>query len=134
MSQENVEFIRRAYREGYASRSVDAEGLRDRVAEDFRFHMRPGWPGRVVYGLDDLTELWADLDNTYTEYELIPEDFLDAGEFVLVTVRQSARVRGSDARIEAPLWHVWQLRDGIVHEAWAFDVEDEARDAAGLGA
>ena len=130
MSQENVELIQRAYREGYAARSV--ESLRHRFAEDFRFHMRPGWPGRAEYGLNEMTDIWADLDDTYIEYDLSPEDFVASGDCVLVRLRQSARVRGSDARVEATIWHVWQVRDGTVQEARTFDTEADARDAAGL--
>ncbi len=128
MSQESVELVRAAYREGYARRTV--EPFRDKVADDFRFHMRRGWPGRPVYGFDELTQIWADLDETYSEFRLVPEDFAPIGDFVVVTIRQSARMRESDARIKATIWHVWHVADGRVREAWTFDSEKDALAAA----
>jgi hypothetical protein len=130
MSQENVDFIRLAYSEGYAPRSV--EGLRERFAEDFCFHMRPNWPGRPAYGLEEMTELWADLDQTYTEYHLAPVDLVPAGDRVMVTLSQSARMRGSDARVESTIWHVWEIRDGKARQAWVLDSETDALEAVGL--
>ena len=130
MSQENVELVRTAYREGYEHRTV--EPLRNRVAGDFRFHMRRGWPGRPVYSFDEMTQIWADLDETYSEFRLVPEDFAAVGDYVVVTIRQSARMRGSDARVESTIWHVWRIADGLAREAWTFDSEKDALEAAGL--
>jgi SnoaL-like protein len=130
MSQENVKLVRRAYEEGYAKRSV--ESLRERFADDFRFHMRPGWPGRPVYRLDELPLIWADLDDTYTEYALVPERFEAVEEYVIVTLRQSARMAGSDARIESTIWHVWRFGDGTAVGAWTFDRRHDALEAVGL--
>jgi predicted SnoaL-like aldol condensation-catalyzing enzyme len=130
MSQENIELVRAAYREGYQHRTV--EPLRDTVAGDFRFHMRRGWPGRPVYRFDEMTQIWADLDETYSEFRLAPEDYAAVGDYVLVTIRQSARMRGSDSRVESTIWHVWRITDGLVREAWTFDSEKDALEAAGL--
>ena len=77
------------------------------------FHMRPGWLGRPVYRFD-------------------PDDFVEVGDYVLVTVRQSARMKESDARVDTTIWHVWRLGDGKVLEAWTFDVKEEALSAVGL--
>src|SRR6478672_3800963 len=110
MSQENVELMRRLYRAGFAQRSV--ENVLDAVEEGFVWHQRAQWPGRSQYGVQDLPQLWADLDDTYSDFTLVPEDFTALGEYVLVTVRSSARVRAGDTRIEEPLFHLWQIRDG----------------------
>ena len=130
MSEENVEIVRFAYREGYERRTI--ETLRDMVADDFCFHMRPGWPGRPLYRFDEMPQAWADLDNTYTEYSLVPERFAAVEDYVLVTLRQSARMRGSDARVESTIWHVWRLGNGKALEAWTFDDEQDALEAVGL--
>ncbi len=129
MSQENIDFIRRAY-EGYTARSVEI--LRGRAAGDFRFHMRPSWPGPSSYSLEEMTDLWADLDQTYTDYDLTPVEFVAAGDRVMVTLSQSARLRGSDARVESTIWHVWEIIEGEARAAWTFDSETEALEAVGL--
>lgn len=128
MSRENVEIARLAY-ESYARRAVDR--FRDRFADDFRFHTRAEFPGRSVHSLDEMPQIWADLDETYTEYSLVPGDFVDLGDYVLVTLTQSARLRGSDARIEMTIYHLWHIRDGKAREAWTYSDRAEAVEAAG---
>jgi hypothetical protein len=79
-----------------------------------------------------MTQIWADLDETYSEFRLVPEDYAAVGDYVVVTIRQSARMRGSDARVESTIWHVWRITGGVVQEAWTFDSEEDALKAAGV--
>ncbi len=72
MSHESVEIVRWAYEEGLARRRVDVPGVEERFAPAYRFHPRPGFPGRTVYRLDELPGLWADLDTTFTDHRLVP--------------------------------------------------------------
>jgi hypothetical protein len=51
---------------------------------------------------------------------------------VLVTLRQSAQLRGSGSRVEAVIHHLWQLDHGKVLEAWTYAERAEALDAVGL--
>ena len=131
MSQENVELVRRAYDEAFAERSV-AGPLRKFVADDFRFNMRSEFPGRGVYAIDEITEMWAEMDATFSDFQLVPSDFAGFGDYVLVTVNQSTRVRGSELRVEATIYHLWHVTGGKVQEAWAYGDRDEALEAAGL--
>src|SRR3954451_2685734 len=110
MSQENVEAVRRAYDVAFAERNV--EKVLDEVDENFVWHQRPEWPGRSLYRIEDLPQLWADIDDTYADFRLVPEHFAPLGEYVLVHVRTSARMRATDARVEGTLCHVWHVRDG----------------------
>lgn len=121
--------VRRAYELGYAARSV--ETLRETFAEGFRFHTRSEFPGADSYGVDELTTLWADLDDTYSEYSLVPEEFTEVGPYVLVTLRQSARMRGSDARLESTIFHVFRIQDGKAAEGWTYSDRDSALQAMG---
>jgi hypothetical protein len=130
MSQENVEMVRVAYDVAYAERSV--EGVRDRFAESFVWHSRPEWPGKATYGVDEMPELWADLDDTFSEFELVPVEFEEVADgYVLVTVKQSASLRDSDERVETTIWHLWRV-DGMPQEGWVFGDRSEALQAAGL--
>lgn len=79
-----------------------------------------------------MVELWADLDATFSEYKLEAVDYADAGEYVVVTVNTSSRPRGSDHRVEATLWHVWRVIDGLVAEAVTYRSHREALEAAGM--
>ncbi len=127
---ENEEVVRLAYEVAYVRRSV--EDIRDRFAEDFTWHNRPEFPGRPLYRIDEMPELWADLDDTFSEYSLIPEDFTSVGDYVIVTVQTSARLRGSDARIEGTLYHVWHVLDGKPRETRVYGDRREALEAVGL--
>ena len=129
MARENIELVRFIY-EGYARRSV--EPYRPHFVEDFKFHNRPEFPVQDVYGLDDMQRLWADLDETFTEYELTPTEFREAGDHVIVTLEASAKLRGGEARIEETIYHVWHLLDGKAREAWTFTSFEEAAQRAGL--
>ena len=130
MSQENIEIARAAYDVAFAQRNV--EGVLDRFSDDFTWQQRAEFPGRTTYGRMDMPQLWAELDDTYSELSMVPVEFVDAGEYVIVTVETSARLRGSDARIETTIWHVWQMRDGLAVEGRACGTRREAAEAAGL--
>ena len=133
MSRENLEIVRWAYEEMFPRRSVDVPGIEDRFAPDYRFNTRPGFPGRIRYPLDELPAIWADLDSTYTDYSLVPQSYEPLGaDFVLVTLRQEARLRGSDQRIDQTIYHLSRLAEGRLQESWTFIDEAEAREAAGL--
>jgi hypothetical protein len=130
MPGQNIEMIRVAYDVAYAQRSVS--GVRDRFAEDFVWHSRPEWPGKATYSADELPELWADLDETFSEFELVAFNFEEVGdEYVLVKVRQSMSLRESEARFETTVWHLWRIED-VPKEGWVFINQTEALKAAGV--
>ena len=80
-----------------------------------------------------MVELWADLDATFTDYSLIPESYEPIGpDHVLVTLRQTARLRGSDQRLVESLYMLWQLSEGKVQETWTFTDRMQALAAGGL--
>jgi ketosteroid isomerase-like protein len=79
-----------------------------------------------------MPQLWGDLDETYSAFKLVPVDFADAGEYVIVTVETSARLRASEALVEGHIWHVWRLRDGIALECRVYGDRRAALDAVGL--
>ena len=134
MSRENVEAVRWAYENTHARRSVDVPGVEDRVAADYRFHPRPDFPGRPFYRLDEMVDLWADLDTTFTDYSLVAESYESIGPaHVLVTLHQTARLRGSDLVLNDPLFMVWELADGKIQETWTFTDREQAVQAAGHG-
>jgi hypothetical protein len=130
MAEENADRVRLAYEVAYVNRSV--EGVRDRFAPDFIWHSRAEWPGKKSYGVDEMPELWADLDDTFSEFELIPTAYEEVSpSHVLVTVRQGFRLRGGESRVEITLWHLW-LVEGLPREAWVFADRASALAAAGL--
>ena len=87
---------------------------------------RQAWPGRRVYGPEDLPELWAELEETYAEYTVEPVEFFESGDCVVVAVHISARLRASDDRIDGLTWQVWRLSDVLVTEVRVYTDRSEA--------
>ena len=131
MSLANVDLVRRAYDVAYVERSV--ENVRALASDDWVFHGRPEFPGRQVYRMEEMPEIWADLDETYSEFSLTPEDFTPIGkEHVVVRIKTSARLRGSELRMDATQYHIWHVQAGKLRETWACNTRQEALEAAGL--
>ena len=133
MSEESIELVRWFYEQGYARRTVDPPGFEDRLASDYRFHTRPSFPGPAAYRLDQLADLWADLDATYTDYSLVPKSYEPIGPaHVLVTLLQTARLRDSGDQIDETLYMLWHLSDGKAQETWTATDREQVFKAGGL--
>ena len=92
MSQANVEIVERLF-ESY--RRGDYEEAAACLAPDVVYEVGQELPLR---GRAEVRAMWERWDSTWDDLETVPEDFLDAGDQVLVTVHYSARGRGSDLR------------------------------------
>ena len=76
--------------------------------------------------------MWERWDGAWEDMETVPEEFLDAGEHVVVTVRYSARGRGSGIEYDERLYDVYTVRDGRCDRKLEFKQRSEALEAAGL--
>ena len=76
--------------------------------------------------------MWERWDSTWDGLETVPEDFLDAGDQVLVTVFYSARGRGSGIEYEERLFDVYSLSDGQCVRKREFRQRSDAVEATGL--
>jgi ketosteroid isomerase-like protein len=68
----------------------------------------------------------------WDDYELIPEDFTDIGDRVVVTVRFRGRGRGSGIQVDDRLYDVFTLRHGKIVRMDQFAEKSEALAAARL--
>lgn len=126
MSEENVDIVRRVF-EAYVRGDID-EALThndpDIVWNPFEEVPSHGHDGVRAY-----LERW---ESEWEELETTPEEFIDAGDRVLVTVHFRGRGRGSGIEVDARLYEVYALRDGKIVRMDEFTVRSEALDAAGL--
>jgi len=76
--------------------------------------------------------MWERWDGAWEDMETVPEEFVDAGEHVVVTVRYSARGRGSGIEYGERLHDVYTVRDGRCVRKLEFKQRSEALQAAGL--
>lgn len=132
MSQENMEVIRRLYE------AVNAAGLEvavDFAHPDIEVVPPPNWPETsTVKGLERVLEVTRQWVETFESFRVEPERYLQAGERIVVYVRDTGRIRGSGAEIDTHLIHVWTLADCKVIRWELFSDEAQALDAAGLTA
>jgi ketosteroid isomerase-like protein len=67
----------------------------------------------------------------WDDYKVMPEEFVDRGDHVIVTVRLRGRGRGSGVEIDARFYDVYTLRDGKIVRMDQFTELSEALDAVG---
>jgi uncharacterized protein len=128
MSQENVELVRGgfdAFQEG------DLSGMLDLMADDLVTY-RADPDGATYHGKEGFLDATADWTEDFSEWSVIPEEFIDAGDRVLVHVRQMARGEASGIPIEGDFWFVFEMRGKRVAK-WSFYIRrGEALEAVGL--
>jgi ketosteroid isomerase-like protein len=97
MSQENVEVVRYAFS---AFERGEVSELLDRMTDDLTTHRLE--PDDAVYhGKEGFFQATADWIEDFDDWTVAPQAFLDAGDRVVVRVRQSARGERSGAPVEA---------------------------------
>jgi ketosteroid isomerase-like protein len=129
MSQENVEIVRGQI-ERFATTGAASP---ETSAEDIAWHDPPDFPDAQVHigmeGAIRALRVWAD---AWSEWQFGLDEYVDAGDHVLVEGWQRGRGRGTDVVVEQPLSLLYLLRDGKVVEVRAFFNARQAREAAGL--
>jgi ketosteroid isomerase-like protein len=88
--------------------------------------------GKVFHrrsGMVSILEAWYE---AMEDWHVEPEEIVDAGESLLLTVRVRARGRASGATVEDRGYAVFRMRDGKVLRCDEYADFDTARKAAGL--
>jgi ketosteroid isomerase-like protein len=133
MSQENVEVLRQCFellaREG--------SGAFDRILDEY---CHPEVEGRGVGRLPDNTSsphgreavsAWLGEISAALDVRLEAEEYIDAGESVVVVFRQIARGRESGAELTTRFAFVYGLRNGKIVYMEGFHTKEEALDGVG---
>jgi ketosteroid isomerase-like protein len=134
MSEENVEIVRRGY-ELYAA--GDLEGVAGLFSADAEIADAgglgvAGTAAGTRHGPEGFLRITEDVLEAFEDYRVETEDFIEAGEAVVVPVRISGRGRASGVEQEARVAHLWALRNGKVIRGQAYRTTEEALKAAGL--
>jgi ketosteroid isomerase-like protein len=128
MSQENVEIVRRgmeAFARGDLSQALevmsdDLETWRG-IDRDITWHGKDGYLA--------LTAEWAE---GFADWTATAEEFIDAGDLVVVRVHQTGRGEASGVPVEGDFWFVNTLQGGKIVRLEMYASKDEALEAAGL--
>ena len=130
MSQDNVELVRRGFS---AFEQGDVSLLLELMADDLVTY-RADPDDATYHGKEGFLEATADWTEGFSDWSVIPEEFIDAGDFVVVHVRQVVRGEASGISVEGAFWFVFEVRDARVTRLSFFVREAEALEAAGLTA
>ena len=86
----------------------------------------------ATQGHDAVGENLRRWETDWEDLRTVPEEFVDAGERVVVTVHFAGRGRGSGIDVDVRLYQVWTLHDGKAVRMDEFTERAEALEAAGL--
>jgi ketosteroid isomerase-like protein len=85
----------------------------------------------VYHGHGGIRRFFRDVLAPFDSYYAHAEDFIDAGEAVLVRFRQGGRGKQSGAQVEMlPYWQVYRLRDGRAVRIEVYTSRSKALEAA----
>jgi len=134
MSQENVEIVCRGY-ELYAA--GDLEGVASLFADDAELADGGGLgvadtAAGTRYGPEGFLRSSEEALEAFEDYRVDAEEFIDAGEAVVVGVRIFGRGRASGAVMETRLAHVWVFGGGKVVRGDVYRSTSEALEAVGM--
>ncbi len=106
----NVDTARSAYE---AFGRGDLAALQESFAEDAVWVTSDELPlGGVVEGRDTIMGNFAQIPNYWTSFSVEPEEFIDAGDYVVV--RGTQRASNDKGGFEAPFVHLLKYEDGKV--------------------
>jgi ketosteroid isomerase-like protein len=136
MSQENVETVRRGFDVWEAAWDSGADDLGPLLAifdDDLvtrRLAPMPD-PG-TWHGLEGLLVVLTEWIDTFDEFTMKGDEFIDAGDQVVVRVAQEGRGDDSGVPVTGTFWFVLGVGDGKVVTLDMYATRDEALEAVGL--
>jgi uncharacterized protein len=112
MSRANVDVVRAVYDR---FRGGDRAGGLALYHPDVEVHDRPEVPDPHVYhGHEGVLEALGESRSEFAGLDIVPEEFIDRGDRVVVVFRFVGQGRESGVPIEQRLCHAWTVRDGLV--------------------
>ena len=126
MSEANVEIIKRGFDAYLRGDVASATAI---YADDIVFNPAEEAP---IHGREAVLSYLRRWEDPWDEYELQAEEFIGAGDCVVVTIHVRARGAASGIEVDARSHQVYTLRDGKLVRMDEFLDRDEALDAAGL--
>jgi ketosteroid isomerase-like protein len=130
MSEENVEILRRALPD---DAPADVEALFSILDENVEWDYVGAFPETLTYhGRTEVRDFLRGWAEAFDDFGFQAEEAIDAGDSVVVLIRQWGRGKETGAEVESRTWQVFTLRDGKVVHCRGFDSKAEALEAAGL--
>ena len=109
MFQDDAERLRGAYQ---AFNEGGVEAFLERLAPELQVRDRESSPDRAEtrYGKEGIMQLFESYMEAFDALRLEPQEFIDAGDQIVVSLQQSVRGKGSGAEVVGNIAHVWTMR------------------------
>ena len=128
MSEENVEILRRAMP---ASAPANPEDLFSILDKDVEWDYVGAFPEiQTAHGPAEVREFLREWSEAFDDFSFQAEEMVDAGDSVVVEVRQSGRGKETGAQVESHAWQVFTLRNGKVVHCRGYETKAQALEAA----
>lgn len=128
MSEQNVEIVRRcceAFDQG------DYEAALELLAPDVEYDLSHSPDGGVYRGHDGVREAFRIWMGTWNDYRQVRDEPIDAGDEVILPVREYGRGKGSGIAMERPTYGVWTMRSGKAVRIRFYSTMAQALEAVG---
>jgi ketosteroid isomerase-like protein len=129
VSEQNLKLVRALFE------AVDDGDLRaagDFMHPDFEMSQLPLHPEAGTYrgqrAARESIDAWT---GTFEDFRWEAEEFIAAGDRIVVVVREVGRARGADVALDHRYGALFTIRDGRIARLQWFDDKDQALDAAG---
>jgi uncharacterized protein len=111
MSEEEIQSLQRIYA---AIQQGDSNELRQSMTHDIEWTMPESVPwGGTHHGHLGITAVVEIYDDHVEGRWADPDEYVEAGDHILVLGRISGRARSSGQSFEVPFAHVWGMSDGM---------------------
>jgi ketosteroid isomerase-like protein len=132
MSQAHLDLAREGY-DAYVRGDLD--GALEMMHPEIEAHDPPEMPDATVHrGREAVRRDWAQTAELFDEWSIEVDEYIDAGDEVVVLLRYRGRGRESGAVVQAEMAHVWTFRDGAAIRLRQYVDRAQALEAAGLRA
>jgi ketosteroid isomerase-like protein len=132
MSQENVKIVREAFESFLGG---DREKTAQLVDPEVEFHGTVGGlqEGQMAHGQSEIDQMFESEDlEAWEERRLEPEEFIDAGDNVVVLLHEYRRGKGSGVELETETAVVVAVTGGRVVRIQGYMDREAALEAVGL--
>jgi uncharacterized protein len=128
----NTDTVKQGY-EAFGRGDLDAAV--ENFADDIRWENpeAPQFPNSgVTEGKDAVKELFAAVGENWDAFSIVPDEFLESGDTVVVLSHAEARAKETGREVKLPWVHIFRFSDGKVTEVQA--LTDTALAVEALGA
>jgi uncharacterized protein len=133
MSQANVDLARRGYQALAQGHLEDVLAI---LHPEISVEVNTGRPDlpetRTLHGHAGFLENLTGMTEVFEDILVEPQEFIDLGDQLVVSVHTAGHGRASGIRIENQIVHVWTIRDGKATRFRVYGTRQEALDALGL--